>query len=143
MWARFKSVILKILLIWIFLLVFSLVINDIIEYTDTSPQDLIFLKWFVVIFFGSLSIFLILHIISKSGSSSNQKKKHFNYKHATNNSLMTQVLSKKNLSTKSESILDNYKKKSIKSDADKYESIANKRLKTKSDRIIEKYNETP
>lgn len=112
LWARYKRSLISILLIWIFLLVFSLFISDIIEYTDKNPQDLIFLKWGVVVFFGSVSIWLIFRIIFKTGLSSSQKKKQVDCKHTTNNRLKERVLSSEKLRTKSDRIIEKYKERS-------------------------------
>lgn len=81
------------------------------EYTDKSPEDLILLKWVVTCFFSLLAVYFIYRIIinkpffaslgkeNKNNSSSIQKKKKPN------------LLSKTEIKTKSERILDKYSKK--------------------------------
>jgi len=130
LWKNHKYAILSIVSIVISLIVFSNIINDLIEYTDKSSEDLISLKWAVICFFSIIAVYFSYRIIINKPFFSSFAK----------DSKKSQILSKEgkklnsinNCSYENDSSFLQTKKKS--------ELLSKTAIKTKSERILDKYS---
>lgn len=108
-WARSKVKIATILLIWISLVIFSQVINDILEFTDNDDPYLIYIKWAVILTLSIFSGYLIFKVYLDLSPSSKPETSRSLTKGAQPNTRKSRILAKEKIKTKSESIIEKYK----------------------------------
>ena len=108
-WARSKVKIVAILLIWIGLITFSQVINDILEFTDDNDLYLIYIKWAVILALSIFSGYLIFKVYLDFSPSSKPEASGSLTKAVQPNTRKSRILAKEQIKTKSESIIEKYK----------------------------------
>jgi hypothetical protein len=107
-WAKSKVKLVAILLIWISLIIFSQVINDILEFTDNNDLYLIYIKWAVILVLSVFSGYLIFKVYLDLYPSSKPEASGSVTKGAEQNARKRRILAKEKVKTKSESIIEKY-----------------------------------